>query len=298
MTFKKITLSIISISIFLSSTCSNPYPFNSTFEMRQHQIEGAATSLLVNAALLFLGKKIFANMPSASAQTTEFVQTIGDQYGIPHDYDIKIGSGDAAGKGTIIVEQASENLSSIDRALYNFINATTPEDEQAAREKMYEIIGILDHEFGHYKHNDVHNAFIATSAFSVSSTAAYLALEHLFFRETVNQLSDSQKKTYGLVSGLGLSILNIGYNFWYRVRFEKQADEHVRNNPHILKAMIAWTQRIQNQVKNQIPTTWLGKKCADALEKYPSLYYLLDPVHPPLPYREARFKERLAELEK
>lgn len=297
MIFNKIILSFTALSVVCAGSACNANIFDSNFHMRRVQIEGAAASTLMSLGLVFLGKKLFASMPPASDQTTQFVQMIGDQYGIPHDYDIKVGAGDAAGKGTIIVEQAYNDISSIDLAIHQLNTAETPEQEQAAQKKIYEHIGILDHEFGHYKNNDATNALIVTALFNISTTAAYLALEQLFFSEKVAKLTNKQKERYGLISGSGLALIHMFFNFWYRVRFEKRADEHVRNHPDVLKAMVAWTQRIQNDIKTSLKTHWLGKKFAAALEKYPALYYLMDPVHPPLPAREARFKERLAELE-
>lgn len=272
--------------------------------LRRIQLEGVISHIAIKCLKFMWNKKVCDLLPNASSQTADFVKSIGDEYGITDDYSVKLGAPGvyAANNEMIIVEQGwprqFSSSSSIDQTLDILEDPIDDEEKEFALAQLDECTGILDHEFGHYKNNDVRNMHLAPCAFSIAAATGYLLFEHYCLSKTIAKLNDNQKKMYSYASGIGLSLANVFFDLWYQNRCEKRADEHVRTKAPILKAMIAWSQRLQNQVKAQLQTTWFGKKFAHALEKYPSLYYLLDPVHPPLPYREARFKERLAELEK
>jgi hypothetical protein len=249
-------------------------------------------------------KKVCDLLPNASDRTTDFVKSIGDEYAITDDYSVKLGAQGvyAANNEMIIVEQGSprqfSSSSSIDQTLDVLEDPIDDEEKECALAQLDEYTGILDHEFGHYKNNDMRNILLASCAFSVAAATVYLSFEHYCLAKTIASWNDNQKKMYSYTSGIGLSLVNVFFDLWYQNRCEKRADEHVRNKAPILKAMIRWSQRMHNNIKDSLSSSWIGKKLATGIEKYPSLYYLLDPVHPPLPYREARFKERLAELEK
>ena len=304
MTLKKINFFIIcSLSSSLLSA-SQPQSDHLNSHLRHIQLEGLISHISIKFAHFMWNKKACDLLPNASDRTTDFVKSIGDEYAITNDYSVKLGAQGvyAAGSGMIIVEQGSPHRfysgSSIDETLDNLENATTDEEKEFALSQLDEYTGILDHEFGHYKNNDTRNMLLASCAFSIAAATAYLSFEHFCLAKSIASWNDKQKKTYSYASGIGLSLCNIFFDVWYQVQCEKRADEHVRNKAPILKAMISWSQRIQNNIKDSLSSSWIGKKLAAGIEKYPSLYYLLDPVHPPLPEREARFKERLAELEK
>ena len=306
MILKKLLLVIIFMCAFSLSLVGSVQPQSNPLnsQLRRIQLEGIFSHIAIKLVYLILNKKMLDLLPHTSGQTIDFVKSIGDEHTIPDDYSVKLGAPGlyGAGVGTIIVEQGPYRHyyvgSSIDKTLDDLENATNDDEKEAALAQLDEYTGILDHEFGHYKNHDTRNGFLASCAFNLAAATAYFSFEHFCLAKSIASWNDTQKKAYCYASGIGLSLCNIFFDLWYQVRCEKRADEHVRNKAPILKAMINWSQRMQHTINDSLSTSWMGKKLAAGIEKYPSLYYLLDPVHPPLPYREARFKERLAELEK
>jgi hypothetical protein len=269
--------------------------------MRRAQISGALGALIGNFVYLYLGKSTFSQMPSASSNAKEFVEAVANDHGISNDFQIKVGDGYAAGMGTVVLEHNNDSWSQtqtrLDKAIEEYANAQTEEEFNSALEKLDEHIGLLDHEFTHYKNRDVRNFLISSSVISVGLLAAFLMFEHKFLSHHLEKSSKFNKWVYSYVSGIGISIACAFLTCWYKCKQEKHADEGVRNDINVLNAMVKWAQRLQQEIKDRLKNSnWFGKKFGQLLEKYPSLYLLLDPIHPPLPEREARFSERLSQI--
>lgn len=269
--------------------------------MRETQITALLASLVASVQIYFSGKGVFSELPDAHAMSTDFVKNIAKEHGINPDFQVRLSDGYAAGIGTILVPTADNLrlLSTLDYALLNHEYANDKQELDAAYDELCEHIGSLDHEFTHYKNNDLRNSLIVCSLIDLAVYGAYFTYEYKILAEKLRNSSDFKKWLYTCASSLGLNATTALLNCWYNRFQERRADEGIRNEIPVLKAMIKCFDRGDKNLKAILSQAGgFAARFAQWLEKHPCLHLLLDPVHPPLPERIARFEERIAALEK
>ena len=177
-------------------------------EMRRTQATAGLASIIVSLFVLFKGSGVFSNAPQASDSSRAFIEDIASQHGITDKLQIKIGDGYAAGIGTIIVP-FDENYyylrTTLDTALENYRYATNDKESLQAIEELNEHIGVLDHEFTHYKNHDMRNSLVIASLLNLCIYSAYFSFEYKVLSEKLRKSDDSAKWFYTNVSALGLS---------------------------------------------------------------------------------------------
>lgn len=271
-------------------------------EMRELQFTSAISAFILSMKTLFSGKGIFSELPLASEAATDFVKIIAQEQEIKDSFEVRIEEGYAAGMGTILLPQDQNSYflkTELDTALYNYHYGATSDIQNQAAEELFEHIGSIDHELTHFKNHDTRNSLIFSALLNLTLITSYLTFEYKVLAPHLKNMGGFKKWLYACGSGLGLSALSTLVDTWTRRLREKRADEGVRNDPEVLKAMINWTIRDHEIFKKMLNTSpsrfW--RLVGAWIEKYPCLYFLLDPVHPPLPERQARFQERLDALE-
>lgn len=290
--------------VFSFSLAAHSQPIEKDYlepKMRELQLTSALTAFMVSLKTLFSGKGIFSDLPSASAATTKFVKEIAQEHGITDEIDVKIEHGYAAGTGTILLPQDPNSYflqTTLDTSLHNYNYGLTSDIQALAELELMDHIGSLDHELTHYKNNDMRNSLIFSAGLNFTLISAYLFFEYKVLAPQLRKTHELKKWLYACGSGLGLSTISYLIDSWTRRLREKRADEGVRNDPAVLKAMIAWTAKDQIELKELLnnSSSRFCRLIGAWIEKYPCLYLLFDPVHPPLPERQARFQERLDAL--
>lgn len=308
MKFKALILlfSFCTGSLFSNETAAKQQDFLGK-DFRELQLYSLAAAFALNLQIAFSGKGAFSDLSDASDISQGFVNAIAQDHTITDNLQIKMSDGYAAGFNTILIPYdvysslANDQLMSEIDALYvELSNAQDPESMTRITTQLCEHIGALDHEFTHYKNKDLRNYLILSTLTNFIVYASYLTFETHFLAEKIKNAGEIKKFFYALSSGIGLTAATSLINSWIARTQEKKADEGVRNHPHILNAMIIRYERMQEQIKEYYrnSNSWIHRKYATLLEKYPSSYLLFDPIHPPLPDRVARFQERLDVLEK
>lgn len=301
MNFKALyALTLLAFSVALAHGQSrNDYL---SVSQREAQFSTILATFFISIKTLISGKGVFSDSPNASADATQFVKEIAKDHGIQDCFDVKIGSGYAAGTGTIFLEKdpkAYFNCTTLDKSLHTYNYGLTSDSRSIAEQEILEHIGSLDHEFTHFKNHDMQNALIFSALLNFGLIGGYLAFESTVLAPRLKNATDSVKSGYAVFSGIALSTVSTLIDTWTRRLREKRADEGVRNDPAVLKAMIDWTIREQTNIKELLNSCssdfWLT--VGSYIDKYPCLYLLLDSVHPPLPERQARFEQRLKEIE-
>lgn len=282
------------------TVCAQPSPDYLSKDMRQTQIGALFGSLVAFLQIYLSGKDMFIFMPNATDYSKEFVELIAKEHGINPNFQVKLGSGYAAGIDTIIIPAdggISQKWSTLDYALMDYENATDKE-ELAAIENLCEHIGSLDHEFTHYKNHDLRNSLLVGALINAALYSAFFTYEYKVLAEKLRAASNNKKWLYTYASSLGLSITSTLLNCWYHRFQEQRADEGIRNEIPVLKAMIKCFKQLDQDIQHHLSKAGrIPALFAKWLEKHPSLHLFLDPVHPPLPHRIARFQERLEALE-
>jgi hypothetical protein len=284
----------------LFTVCGQPSSDYLSKDMRQTQIGALLATLVASLQIYLSGKESFAYMPEASSYSKEFVELIAAEHGIHPNFQVKLGTGYAAGIDTIIIPAdggISQEWSTLDYALADYQNATDKE-ELAATENLCEHIGSLDHEFTHYKNHDLRNSLLVGSLINAALYSAFFTYEYKVLAEKLRAASNNKKWLYSYASSLGLSITSALLNCWYARFQEQRADEGIRNEIPVLKAMIRCFKQLDQDIQHYLSKAGrIPALFAKCLEKHPSLNLFLDPVHPPLPDRIARFEQRLEALE-
>lgn len=296
-----VSLFYLLIPGILLSTTPNPSFDYLSQEMRQSQVGGLLTSLIASIGIFFAGKTIFSNLPNARGSAKYFVEDIAQEHGINPDFQVKLSDGYGAGINTITIP-ASSNFSifsTLDYALMDYYDyANDKEELEAAEHELNEHIGCLDHEFTHYKNHDVRNSLIVCSLINLAVYSAYFTYEYNVLAEKLRTMGSFKKWLYTYSSSIGLSLTTTLLNCWYKRFQEKRADEGIRNEVPVLKAMISCFKRFQQNTQDYlISKGGFAEKFSQWLEKYPSLNLLLDPIHPPLQDRINRLQERIDSIE-
>ncbi|CAN5122374.1 hypothetical protein BH09DEP1_BH09DEP1_3970 [soil metagenome] len=269
-------------------------------DMRRTQITAGIATIVGSLYGVLKGGGAFSSYSDASGKSTAFVEEIASEHGITDEIQVKIGEGYAAGIGTIMVPYEPNYYflrATLDTALEKLEYGNDKEVLEAL-EELDEHIGSLDHEFTHYKNHDMRNSLLVTSLVNLCIYSAYFTFEYKMLSEKLRNSSTLKKWLYTHFSTLGLSATTGLLSCWYSRIREARADEGVRNEAPILKAMINFFKKEEQMVKDLLSNSnWFNKKFAGWLEKYPCLYLRFDPLHPPIPERIARFQERLDALE-
>lgn len=289
------------IGCTLVSSATTPTPDYLSESMRRVQFGSALTSLAACLESYFSGKGAFSQLPEASNLTVGFVNDIANQNGIDPDFQVKIGPGYAASIGTILVPYDPEQYflrSTLDSSLLKYNYPTDKDELEAATNELYEHMGVLDHEFTHYKNHDLRNSLIFISLLNIAIYSTFFTYEYKMLSEKLRRANPVQKWLYTCLTSLGLTTTTNLINFWYSRSLETRADEGIRNEVDVLKGMIRFFKREQQKIKVLLTQAGgLKAKFALWLEKYPSLYFFIDPKHPSLPDRIAHFEQRITALE-
>lgn len=220
--------------------------------MRRVQFGSAITSLTTCLESYFSGKGAFSELPETSDLTKEFVEEIANRNGIDPNFQVKIGPGYAAGIGTILVPYDNDSLylsTTLDSAILKYNYPTDKDELEAATAELQEHIGVLDHEFTHYKNHDLQNSLVVASLLNIGIYGAFFTYEYKMLSEKLRTASEFKKWLYTCITSAGLTVTTNLLNSWYSRYVEARADEGIRNEAHILKAMIRFFKHEQEKVK-------------------------------------------------